>query len=244
VSHNSARANFGNIIPAATGPGSDRRLPRRRSGPADDHRQVYNASEMPPYPLPDKKNKSGVAQRDNRHDGPYDGAENPPSGQAFNEISMDDTGGQEQLFVRAQALTPSPWSTSTTPTPFQRDQTGRRRAQPHHQHQTTRPSQSNRRRKPYRDRRASGDVDPAERAADGQSGRHVDHGQPGQQDDHGQHGQRNQTVSMGSYSLTAMQQISLTVGSNSIVISHRDHDQRDDDQPHRRHHAQRPGRTP
>ncbi|HZL00548.1 MAG TPA: type VI secretion system tip protein TssI/VgrG [Caulobacteraceae bacterium] len=102
VSHNSAGAEFGNII-----------LPRLGQEvivdflDGDPDRpiitgRVYNAAEMPPYTLPDKKNLSVWRSETIGTTGPYEGGETPPSGQAFNEISMDDTGGTEQLYVRAQ----------------------------------------------------------------------------------------------------------------------------------------------
>ena len=124
VSHNSAGKDFGSVI-----------LPRLGQEvivdflDGDPDRpiitgRVYNASEMPPYPLPDKSAKSVWRSETIGATGPYDGAENPPSGQAFNEICMDDTGGKEQLFVRAQRDALTMIYNDDTYT-VQRDETGR-----------------------------------------------------------------------------------------------------------------------
>jgi type VI secretion system secreted protein VgrG len=51
---------------------------------------VYNSDQMPVYPLPDKKTKSGFKSNSS------------PGGSGFNEMSMDDTTGKEQLFLHAQ----------------------------------------------------------------------------------------------------------------------------------------------
>jgi type VI secretion system secreted protein VgrG len=51
---------------------------------------VYNSEQMPVYPLPDKKTRSGLKTN------------STPGGSGFNEMSMDDTAGQEQLFLHAQ----------------------------------------------------------------------------------------------------------------------------------------------
>ena len=52
--------------------------------------QVYNEDNKPPYDLPSKKNISGVKTRSTK------------GGGGFNEITMDDTKGKEQIFIHAQ----------------------------------------------------------------------------------------------------------------------------------------------
>ena len=52
--------------------------------------RVYNADLMPPYELPSKKNVSGIKTRSSK------------GGDGFNEITMDDTKGEEQVFIHAQ----------------------------------------------------------------------------------------------------------------------------------------------
>jgi type VI secretion system secreted protein VgrG len=51
---------------------------------------VYNSEQMPVYPLPDAKTRSGFKSN------------STPGGSGFNEMSMDDTAGQEQLYFHAQ----------------------------------------------------------------------------------------------------------------------------------------------
>ncbi len=51
---------------------------------------VYNASTMPPYPLPDEKTKSTIKSNSSL------------GGGGFNEIRFEDAAGEEQLFIHAQ----------------------------------------------------------------------------------------------------------------------------------------------
>jgi type VI secretion system secreted protein VgrG len=51
---------------------------------------VYNADQMPPYALPDKKTQCGIKSNSTK------------GGGGSNEIRMDDTKGKEQVFVHAQ----------------------------------------------------------------------------------------------------------------------------------------------
>ena len=51
---------------------------------------VYNDQQIPAYPLADKKTKTGFKTNSS------------PGGAGFNEISIDDTAGKEQLFLHAQ----------------------------------------------------------------------------------------------------------------------------------------------
>lgn len=53
---------------------------------------VYNAEQMPPYALPDQQNKSGLRTRSTTEG----------SDQTFNELTFDDTKGQEQIFFHAE----------------------------------------------------------------------------------------------------------------------------------------------
>ena len=53
---------------------------------------VYNASEMPPYKLPDNKTRSGIKTRSSKTDGVG----------GFNEIRFEDKKGEEQLFIHAE----------------------------------------------------------------------------------------------------------------------------------------------
>ena len=52
--------------------------------------QVYNEDNKPPYDLPAKKNISGIKTRSTK------------GGGGFNEITMDDTKGKEQIFMHAE----------------------------------------------------------------------------------------------------------------------------------------------
>lgn len=52
--------------------------------------KVYNADLMPPYELPSNKNISGIKTRSSK------------GGGGFNEITMDDTAGEEQVFIHAE----------------------------------------------------------------------------------------------------------------------------------------------
>ena len=53
---------------------------------------VYNASEMPPYKLPDNKTRSGIKTRSSKTSGVG----------GFNEIRFEDKKGEEQLFIHAE----------------------------------------------------------------------------------------------------------------------------------------------
>jgi type VI secretion system secreted protein VgrG len=52
--------------------------------------RVYNGSVKPPYPLPSKAAVSGIK------------SESTPKGGGYNELSMDDSKGKEQLSLHAQ----------------------------------------------------------------------------------------------------------------------------------------------
>ncbi len=52
--------------------------------------QVYNEDNKPPYDLPAKKNISGIKTRSTK------------GGGGFNEMTMDDTKGKEQIFIHAE----------------------------------------------------------------------------------------------------------------------------------------------
>ena len=54
--------------------------------------RVYNASNMPPYKLPDNKTMSTTKTKSSKGGGPED----------FNEIRFEDKKGEEQIFVQAQ----------------------------------------------------------------------------------------------------------------------------------------------
>jgi type VI secretion system secreted protein VgrG len=66
--------------------------------------RVYNSARMPPYTLPDEKTKSTWKSQTVGSSGSYDGAENPPSGNGFNEIRFEDKGGSEEVFIHAQRV--------------------------------------------------------------------------------------------------------------------------------------------
>lgn len=51
---------------------------------------VYNADQMPAYTLPDEKTKSGFKSN------------STPGGSGFNEFRMDDTAGEEQIYIHGQ----------------------------------------------------------------------------------------------------------------------------------------------
>ncbi len=52
--------------------------------------RVYNAIEMPPYPLPDKQNITTIKSNSSK------------GGGGFNELRFDDTKGEEQIFIHAE----------------------------------------------------------------------------------------------------------------------------------------------
>lgn len=52
---------------------------------------VYNATNMPPYPLPDEKTKSTIKTNSSK------------GGGGFNEIRFEDNKGKEQLFIHAES---------------------------------------------------------------------------------------------------------------------------------------------
>ncbi len=53
---------------------------------------VYNAANMPPYPLPDNYTRSGILTRSSKHGG----------SQNFNELRFEDKKGEEQIFLNAE----------------------------------------------------------------------------------------------------------------------------------------------
>jgi type VI secretion system secreted protein VgrG len=53
---------------------------------------VYNAANMPPYPLPDHYTRSGIITRSSKHGGSKN----------FNELRFEDKTGQEQIFLNAE----------------------------------------------------------------------------------------------------------------------------------------------
>src|SRR5215831_2867011 len=53
---------------------------------------VYNAEQMPPYPLPEHKTRSTIKSRSSKGEGV----------QGFNEIRFEDKKGQEQFFIHAE----------------------------------------------------------------------------------------------------------------------------------------------
>jgi type VI secretion system secreted protein VgrG len=66
--------------------------------------RVYNATNMPPYVLPDNKTKSTWKSQTVGDSGDYNGAEDPPSGKGFNEIRFEDKGPSEEFFIHAQRI--------------------------------------------------------------------------------------------------------------------------------------------
>ncbi|AYV45137.1 hypothetical protein CFHF_04020 [Caulobacter flavus] len=66
--------------------------------------RVYNATHMPPYELPNHKTRSTWKSRTVGKSGDYAGAEEPPRGDepGFNELRLEDKGGDEEIFVHAQ----------------------------------------------------------------------------------------------------------------------------------------------
>jgi type VI secretion system secreted protein VgrG len=54
--------------------------------------RVYNAEQMPPYPLPANKTQTGIKSRSSLSGGPDN----------FNEIRFEDKKGEEQLFIHAE----------------------------------------------------------------------------------------------------------------------------------------------
>ncbi|WP_429594769.1 type VI secretion system Vgr family protein [Sphingomonas zeicaulis] len=102
VSHPSAGADFGHFV-----------LPRNRQEvvvsflEGDPDRplitgRVYNGDHRHPYGLPEKRTRSVWRSRTIGRAGSYAGAEKQPSGPAFNELSFEDKGGAEEVYLRAQ----------------------------------------------------------------------------------------------------------------------------------------------
>ena len=102
VSHPSAGADFGHFT-----------LPRNRQEvivsfvEGDPDRplitgRVYNGDHRHPYALPEQRTRSVWRSRTIGRAGSYSGAERAPSGPAFNELSFEDKGGAEEVYLRAQ----------------------------------------------------------------------------------------------------------------------------------------------
>lgn len=64
--------------------------------------RVYNGDHKHPYPLPNERMRSVWRSRTIGNPGSYPGAEKPPRGQGYNELSFNDKGGAEEVYLRAQ----------------------------------------------------------------------------------------------------------------------------------------------
>ena len=185
VSHNSAGAGFGNVILPRIG---QEVIVDFLDGDPDRPMitgRVYNASRMSPYALPANKTKSvWRSQTIGQTGNDYDGAENAPgSGPGWNEISMEDASGKEEVNVFAQRDRTTTVKRDDTFT-LGRDQTqrvGRNRAVAIKKDDSLSVEQGNK------------SIDVAE-------------------------GDYSLKTDLGSVSIDAMKQITLTVGQNSIKI--------------------------
>lgn len=103
VSHPSASAGFGHVT-----------LPRTNEEVIVDYLdgnpdrpivtgRVYNSEHVHPYPLPEQRTRSLYRSQTIGARGSYAGAEGgAPAGRGYNELSFDDKGGAEQVYLRAQ----------------------------------------------------------------------------------------------------------------------------------------------
>lgn len=64
--------------------------------------RVYNGDHRHPYPLPNERMRSVWRSRTIGNSGSYVGAEKPPTGKGYNELSFNDRGGAEEVYLRAQ----------------------------------------------------------------------------------------------------------------------------------------------
>jgi len=103
VSHPSASAGFGHV----TLPRTDEEvivdfLDGNPDRPIVTGR-VYNSAHVHPYALPEHRTKSLYRSQTIGASGSYAGAEKgAPAGRGYNELSFDDKGGAEQVYLRAQ----------------------------------------------------------------------------------------------------------------------------------------------
>ncbi len=102
VSHPSAGAAFGHV----TLPRTDQEvivdfLDRNPDRPIVTGR-VYNSQHVHPYALPEHRTRSLYRSHTIGAIGSYDGAESTPSAPGYNELSFEDKGGSEQVYLRAQ----------------------------------------------------------------------------------------------------------------------------------------------
>jgi type VI secretion system secreted protein VgrG len=103
VSHPSAGASFGHVT-----------LPRLEEEVIVDFLdgnpdrpivtgRVYNSQHPHPYALPENRTRSLYRSQTIGRSGSYPGAERtPPGGRGYNELSFEDRGGAEQVYLRAQ----------------------------------------------------------------------------------------------------------------------------------------------
>jgi type VI secretion system secreted protein VgrG len=102
VSHPSAGAAFGHV----TLPRTDQEvivdfLDRNPDRPIVTGR-VYNSKHVHPYGLPEHRTRSLYRSHTIGTSGSYDGAESTPPAPGYNELSFEDKGGSEQVYLRAQ----------------------------------------------------------------------------------------------------------------------------------------------
>ena len=102
VSHPSGGAGFGHVALPRTGQevivdfldgNPDRPVVTGR---------LYNSEHHPAYSLPEHRTRSLYRSRTIGAAGSYDGAEEVPPTPGFNELSFEDRGGLEEIYVRAQ----------------------------------------------------------------------------------------------------------------------------------------------
>jgi type VI secretion system secreted protein VgrG len=163
--------------------------------------RVYNSTQVTPYALPADKTKSTWKSQTVGQSGSYDGAEGSPPSPGYNEVRFEDKGGSEELFVHAQRLFTALVELDENRT-TNRDTTvrvGRNRTVNVKQNETV-------------------TIEQGDESRTLQTGSRTTTIQKSDSTTL-QTGDYSLTVSAGQATLEAMQQITLKVGSNTIVVS-------------------------
>ncbi|MGN6123090.1 MAG: type VI secretion system Vgr family protein [Sphingomonas oligoaromativorans] len=102
VSHPSAGAAFGHVTLPRTGQEVIVDFLDRNPDRPIVTGRVYNSDHEHPYALPEQRTRSLYRSRTIGATGSYDGAEGTPPAPGYNELSFEDKGGSEQVYLRAQ----------------------------------------------------------------------------------------------------------------------------------------------
>jgi type VI secretion system secreted protein VgrG len=163
--------------------------------------RVYNSAQVTPYALPADKTKSTWKSQTVGTAGSYDGAEGTAPSPGYNEVRFEDKGGSEELFIHAQRLFTALVELDESRT-TNRDTTvrvGRNRTVNVKQNETV-------------------TIEKGDESRTLQTGSRTTTIQKSDSTTL-QTGDYSLTVSAGQATLEAMQQITLKVGSNTIVVS-------------------------